>query len=209
MHTIPAHPLPDDLCPRTEYPPGRRYPRSSRWTQDSRCPYCVLAARGAAPSSSLVPLPLGSLVLSYRFAAPALKGQGRNPRSSSSPKAYVDRTHTVLFMSVLLSPLQDRLNTTDRSRTTSVVQFRLDKFVPPSLDIARSLSCSASRGSTPARQSSTHARAPVLTSLPLFPYFFPPLCTPLLPVLPGRLLLSTWPSISEKGRLHLPPVGIG
>lgn len=166
----------------------------------SCCSFRLLGSPASWVTGTLLPL-----------AAPALKGQGRAQGQVQVPRSlYVDRSHTVLFMSVLLSPLQHRLNTTDRSRTTSVSLDKF-KFVPPSFDIVRGLSCSASRGSRRfvSCQHHTHTHTSVLTptclclwsSLLLSTSTYIHLCT--------RLSSGCLPSISEKVRLHLPPVGIG
>lgn len=148
LHTIPALPLPADLCLRTEYLTGSQYPRSQQVDPGQPLPfycYCVLAPPAAAPPSSLVPLPLGNW---YSATACRSRAQGsrKDPRSGSSPKAYVDVDHCAHCSFYVCSAVTSSgLNTTDRSRTTSV---SLDKFVLPSLDIVCSHSCSTSRGSS-------------------------------------------------------------
>lgn len=173
----------------------------------SCCSFRLLGSPASWVTGTLLPL-----------AAPALKGQGRAQGQVQVPRSlYVDRAHPVLFMSVLLSPLQHRLNRTDRSRTASVSLDKF-KFVPPSFDIVRGLSCSASRGSrrSVSRQhhthTHTHAHKRAYTYLPASAsasgplYFFLHLHTY---ISAPASRLAVCPSISEKGRLHLPPVGIG
>lgn len=115
LHAIPAHPLPADLCLRTDYLPRSRYPRSQQVdTQDSRCPFAVMQnACWLLLLLLLLPPPwfpclwvTGTLL---PLAAPALKGQGRTPGQVQVPRpmSMSIAAHTVLFMSVLLSPLQD------------------------------------------------------------------------------------------------------
>lgn len=110
----------------------------------------------------LLPPPWFPCHLGNWYSATACRSRAQGSRKGpkvrfKSQGLYVDRAHTVLFMSVLLSPLQHRWTTTDRSRTTSVSLDKF-KFVPPSLDIARGLLCSASRGSrrSVSRQHHTH-----------------------------------------------------
>lgn len=165
----------------------------------------------------LLPPPWFPCHLGSWYSATACRSRAQGSRKAgSSPKIDIE---TVLFMSVLLSPLQHRLNTTDRSRTTSVSQDKF-KFVPPSLSthIARGISCSASRGSrrSVSRQHHTHAhthkRAYTHLPLPLllFTSFHIYIHTYIsAPASCLAVCLPTWPSISEKVRLHLPPVGIG
>lgn len=119
----------------------------------------------------LLPPPWFPCHLGNWYSATACRSRAQGSRKGpkvrfKSQGLYVDRAHTVLFMSVLLSPLQHRWTTTDRSRTTSVSLDKF-KFVPPSLDIARGLLCSVSRGSrrSVSRQHHTHTHTRTHTSV--------------------------------------------
>lgn len=155
LHTTHARPPPLTSAPVPSTCLGSQYHAASQVGPGQPLPfhcYCVLAPPPAAPPSSLVPLPLGNW---YSATACRSRAQGsrKNPRSGSSPKAYVDVDHCAHCSFYVCSAVTSSgLNTTDRSRTTSVSQ---DKFVPPSLDIARSRSCSTSRGSSRSSKPST------------------------------------------------------
>lgn len=138
--------------------------------------YCVLAPPAAAPPSSLVPLPLGNW---YSATACRSRAQGsrKDPRSGSSPKAYVDVDHCAHCSFYVCSAVTSSgLNTTDRSRTTSVSQ---DKFVPPSLDIDRSHSCSTSRRSSRSSKPSPPHNCAAYTCIALSSLLLPLLARPL------------------------------
>lgn len=136
--------------------------------KDSRCPCCVLAPPPAAPSSSLVPLPLGNW-----YSATACRS--RAPGSRSQGRVHVPRSMSIARTLFFLCLFCCHLFRIEYNRPLPGI-VSLDKFVSPSLEHrSQSLVQHQSRPSVVSRQHHPsvclHLQPPGLYP-PLLLYFY-------------------------------------